>query len=208
MNDMTLPPTGTAYDAVVEDICRLNWSGLDQSDVSAVAWAYYFFSIQFRENLRLAQQLRPDDPALGRLVAEECDTDNLSPWPGVAEAGERLNHDEFMRRVLALSPIEPAAQRRVEQAGQRYLAGIRAMDTPTRGRPASPATRTAAWSASSGRSSTARAGTRRCCKGFGTSWSSTSGSTATPTRGTGRWSGTFRQTSAWLSPGRRCTGSS
>ncbi|MBV9116469.1 MAG: hypothetical protein JOY63_03790 [Acetobacteraceae bacterium] len=132
MNDMTLPPTGTAHDAVVGDICRLNWSGLDRSDVSAVAWAYYFFSIQFRENLRLAQQLRPGDPALERLAAEECDTDNLSPWPGVAEAGERLNHDEFMRRVLALSPIEPAAQRRVEQAGQRYLAGIRAMDPYTR----------------------------------------------------------------------------
>ena len=127
MDDMTLAPTWTAHDAVVEEICKLDWSGLDRSDISAAAWAYYYFSIQFRENLRLAHQLRPDDPALGRLVAEECDTDNLSPWPGVAEAGERLNHDEFMRRVLTLSPIDPGTQREVEQAGERYLAEIRAM---------------------------------------------------------------------------------
>jgi hypothetical protein len=127
MDDMTLAPTWTAHDAMVEEICKLNWSGLDRSDISAAAWAYYYFSIQFRENLRLAHELRPDDPALGRLVAEECDTDNLSPWPGVAEAGERLNHDEFMRRVLALSPIDPATQREIEQAGERYLAEIRAM---------------------------------------------------------------------------------
>ena len=132
MDNVTLAPTATAHEAVVEDICKLNWSGLDRSGISAAARAYYFFSIQFRENLQLAHQMRPSDPALGRLVAEECDTDNLSPWPGVAEAGERLNHDEFMRRVLTLSPIDPEIQRQVEQAGERYLAEIRATDPYTR----------------------------------------------------------------------------
>jgi hypothetical protein len=61
----------------VQRICDLNWSGLDGSGLSAAAWAYYFFSIQFRENLQLAQQLRPDDLGLIRLALEECGTDNL-----------------------------------------------------------------------------------------------------------------------------------
>lgn len=132
MNDVTLAPIVTAYGTVVEDICKLNWSGLDRSGVSAAAWAYYFFSIQFRENLQIAYQLHPNDPAIGRLVAEECETDNLSPWPGVAKTGERLNHDEFMRRALALSPIDPGTQRKIEQAGQRYLSEIRAVAADTR----------------------------------------------------------------------------
>ena len=85
----------------------LNWSSLDRDGISAVAWAYYYFSIQFRENLEVAYRLYPGD-MLKALVEGECDTDNLSPWPGVVEAGEKVNHDEFMRRLLTLSPIEPS----------------------------------------------------------------------------------------------------
>ena len=43
---------------------------------------------------------------LQELNRGERDTDNLSPSPGVAAPGERMDHDEFMRRTLELTPIE------------------------------------------------------------------------------------------------------
>src|SRR5450631_2067774 len=61
-----------------------------------VAWVYYYFSVQFRENLEIARSLYPDDDRLLQLDHGERDTDNLSPWPGVAAAWEKMNHDEFM----------------------------------------------------------------------------------------------------------------
>jgi hypothetical protein len=61
-----------------------------------VASAYYFFSIQVREDLEVARQLYPNDDRLLQLEEGECSTDNLSPWPDVAGEGEKLNHDEFM----------------------------------------------------------------------------------------------------------------
>jgi len=51
-----------------------------------------------RENLEIARRLYPNDTKLQQLEREECNTDNLSPWPGVASAAEKMNHDEFMRR--------------------------------------------------------------------------------------------------------------
>src|SRR5271154_3409534 len=84
------------FESVVDDICGLPWETLDAAEVMQVAKAYYFFSIQFRENLEIACRLRPDDEKLKDLTAGECHTDNLSPWPGVAAVGEKLDHDEFM----------------------------------------------------------------------------------------------------------------
>lgn len=110
---------------VLDEICGLNWSSLDREGISATAWAYYYFSIQFRENLEVANRLYPSD-AMTRLVEGECDTDNLSPWPNIVMAGEKINHDEFMRRALCLSPIDPVLQARIEAAGAVYLAHTRA----------------------------------------------------------------------------------
>ena len=53
-----------AYQREIDDICRLNWTGLSQADLTKVAWAYYYFSIQFRENLEVARSLFPDDERL------------------------------------------------------------------------------------------------------------------------------------------------
>ena len=97
----------------------------------AVANAYYFFSVQFRENLQIACQLYPNDCALQALRAEECDTDNLSPWRGVAEVGEKLDHDEFMRRALALPPAFDF-QHDLNRVGGNYLAMVRSVDAPAR----------------------------------------------------------------------------
>ena len=120
------------YEAVIDGICDLNWGGLSQNDLTAAAWAYYYFSIQFRENLVIARQLRPDDEKLQQLEREECDTSNLSPWPGVVAPGERVNHDEFMRRTLLLQPIGARERGYLEATGQAYLDVVRGLDPDPR----------------------------------------------------------------------------
>jgi hypothetical protein len=123
---------GHSYEGVVNDICDLNWQNIAQANLIDVAWAYYYFSVQFRENLEIARGLYPDDDRLRRLDLDERDTDNLSPWLGVAAIGERMNHDEFMRRTLELTVIVESRRRRLEAIGQSYLARVRAMDNISR----------------------------------------------------------------------------
>jgi hypothetical protein len=132
MSDVELAVSEARYQSVIDSICSLNWASLGRDDLMATAWAYYFFSIQFRENLEIVHQLFPDDPAILRLVEGECDTDNLSPWPGVAVDGERMNHDEFMRRALQLSPIDEVKRRRIQKAGEMYLSAARTTDPSVR----------------------------------------------------------------------------
>jgi hypothetical protein len=132
MDGSSVDRSGFRYPRIIQDICDLGWSTLDQSGVIDAAWAYYFFSVQFQENLEIARQLFPDDEKLEDLEREESNTDNLSPWPGVAEIGERMNHCEFMRRVLALSPLPEAKRRQFEESGARYLRAVRATEPMTR----------------------------------------------------------------------------
>jgi hypothetical protein len=120
------------YKSVIAEICDFDWSALSEAELSAAARAYYYFSVQFRENLEVACRLHPDDPQLASLWREECDTDNLSPWPSVAAPHERMNHDEFMRRVLELSLIDPQTKTRIDAAGQQYLARTRSVDERAR----------------------------------------------------------------------------
>jgi hypothetical protein len=121
----TLLAFETAPDeAIITEINNFNWIGLSQTDVTAVAWAYYYFSIQFRQNLLLACEYFADDANMAKLKDEECDTDNLSPYPGIALPGERLNHDTFMLRALQLSPINRQTRQRLEEAGKIYAREI------------------------------------------------------------------------------------
>lgn len=124
--------TGYSYTGVIAEICAMNWPGLDEAEMTAVAWGYYFFSVQFRESLQIARALFPADQNLRNLEAEECDTSNLSPWPGIARVGEKMNHDEFMRRVLTLAPVQPPQRLAFEHYGERYLGAVRGMDAMTR----------------------------------------------------------------------------
>ena len=80
----------------------------------------------------LAREVRPEDELLKELERGECDTDNLSPYPGVVREGERVNHDEFMRRALQLTPVGDKRQRFLEQIGTDYLDKVRSMDKLTR----------------------------------------------------------------------------
>jgi len=123
---------GFAYEKVIDDICSLNWVDLPQDDLISVAWAYYHFSVQFRESLETARQLYPDDPRLLELDRGERNTDNLSPWPGVAATGERMHHDEFMRRTLELTEISDDKRQRLTAIGEAYLAKTRAIDRHVR----------------------------------------------------------------------------
>jgi hypothetical protein len=120
------------YHKVIDEICQLDWKALTSQDMIHVAWAYYYFSIQFRENLKIARALHPYDANLKDLEREECETDNLSPWPGVAAVGESMNHDEFMRRVLNMHPIDPFQAKYLNAAGERYLEAVRELDDVSR----------------------------------------------------------------------------
>ena len=117
-----------AFEKAIDDICDLNWMGLTQDDLIGVAWVYYFFSVQFRECLEASRRLYPDDERLLELDHGERNTDNLSPWPGVAAAGEKLNHDEFMRRTLELTTIPESRRQELQRVGETYLAETRSMD--------------------------------------------------------------------------------
>ena len=116
------------FGKVIDEICGLNWKGLSEKDLISIAWAYYYFSVQFRECLQLARALYPDDTQLLELDRGERDTDNLSPWPGVAAPGERMNHDEFMRRTLQLTPIAENRRRDLTNLGEVYLRKVRGME--------------------------------------------------------------------------------
>jgi hypothetical protein len=120
------------YHKIIDEICQLDWKALTSQDMIHVAWAYYYFSIQFRENLKTARALYPYDENLKDLEREECETDNLSPWPGVADVGESMNHDEYMRRVLGMHPIDPFQSRYLNAAGERYLEAVRELDDVSR----------------------------------------------------------------------------
>jgi hypothetical protein len=118
------------FDSVVDGICRMAWDELTSDEVMRVAKAYYYFSIQFRESLETARARYPHDPKLAELYMGECDTDNLSPWPGVAAPGERMNHDEFMRRLLEFHPV--GGDGRLTDAGLTYLDKTRQVDATAR----------------------------------------------------------------------------
>ena len=72
------------------------------------------------------------DEKLKDLEREECDTDNLSPWPAVAAVGERMNHDEYMRRALAMCCLDSDRLCHLIAAGERYLAEVRKLDDVAR----------------------------------------------------------------------------
>jgi hypothetical protein len=120
------------HEALIDAICDLSWTNLTEEDLINIAWVYYYFSVQFRESLDIARALYPDDDRLRQLDHGERDTDNLSPWPGVATPGERMNHDEFMRRTLELMTISESRRRSLVAIGQSYLTKVRAMDCNTR----------------------------------------------------------------------------
>ena len=124
--------TADRYRLVIDEIAGFSWHSLTAGELARIAWAYYFFSVQFRESLVIACDLHPYDEQLQDLKAGECDTDNLSPFPGIAEAGERMHHDEFMRRVLMLSGVMGKHRTDLEQIGQAYLTTTRKLSLASR----------------------------------------------------------------------------
>ena len=120
------------YHALVDEICQFRWPDIDQQELTNVAWVYYYFSVQFRECLEAACAAFPDDALLRELDCAERNTDNLSPWPGVARPGELLNHDEFMRRTLQLSHIDEGRRLRLDAIGVAYLTKTRSIDRNAR----------------------------------------------------------------------------
>jgi hypothetical protein len=118
------------FQHVIDEICRLRWERLDNDDVMWIAKVYYYFSVQFRENLEIACRLHPHDQLLSRLYDGECHTDNLSPWPPITAQGEKINHDEFMRRALLLQSLDRVDH--LDNVGAAYLREARALDDAAR----------------------------------------------------------------------------
>jgi hypothetical protein len=121
-----------AFESVINQICRMPWEKISNHEVLKVAKAYYYFSVQFRENLAIACLLSPRDENLRKLYKEECHTDNLSPYPGVTSTGDKVNHDVFIERFLLLQPIHQ--EKAIEEIGREYLRKIRALDDTIRAR--------------------------------------------------------------------------
>src|SRR5580693_180643 len=113
--------TSPGYEQVIDEICNLNWANLSEEDLIRAAWAYYHFSVQFRECLEIAREMYPDDERLLQLDHGERNTGNLSPWPGVAATAEKMNHDEFMRRTLQLAKIPETERIVLSDIGKKYL---------------------------------------------------------------------------------------
>ena len=120
------------YERLLSEISGFLWEDLTELELESAAWAYYYFSVQFRENLEIACALFPEDIGLQQLMREECNTDNLSPYPGVTAVGERINHDEFMLRILRLSPMQDAQKSVLAAAGQHYLDTTRSCEAESR----------------------------------------------------------------------------
>ncbi|HTR11806.1 MAG TPA: hypothetical protein VMI72_00785 [Roseiarcus sp.] len=120
------------YPKVIDEIEDLNWPELTREELMAACAAYYYFSVQFVQAVAIACELYPSDPKLIELRQGECDTDNLSPYPGIAEPGEKMNHDEFMRRTVAMSSLDPDERNRIESLGRAYLAEVNQYDAVTR----------------------------------------------------------------------------
>ena len=92
-----------AFESVINHICQMPWEKISNHEVLKIAKAYYYFSVQFRENLAISCLLYPRDENLRKLYKEECHTDNLSPYPGITVIGEKVNHDEFIERFSCFS---------------------------------------------------------------------------------------------------------
>ena len=116
------------YPKIIEEIETLNWGQLTRDELMAACAAYYYFSVQFVQAVGFACELYPSDPKLIELRKGECDTDNLSPYPGVAKSGEKMNHDEFMRRMLELAKIPEIGRIVLSDIGHKYLKTVRAID--------------------------------------------------------------------------------
>ena len=120
------------YQRVIDEITNFNWRGLERHELMRACRAYYYFSKQFVDAVHIACDLYPSDQNLISLREGECDTDNLSPYPGIAEKGEKMNHDEFMRRVIESASLDQAARERVDNLGREYLAEVSRRDPLTR----------------------------------------------------------------------------
>jgi hypothetical protein len=119
------------FERIIIEICSAQWRLATVEQLLNVCHAYYCFSVQFRENFEIACRLYPNDNKLIRLSKEECNTDNLSPWAGIAQPTDKLDHYEFIRRALLLEPQRrrPAS---LDDIGISYLIKIREINPISR----------------------------------------------------------------------------
>jgi hypothetical protein len=120
------------YKTVIDQIGEFNWQGLSREELMAACRAYYYFSKQFVDAVHIACELYPSDQQLIELREGECDTNNLSPYPGIAEPHEKMDHDEFMRRTIEIASLDEAVRKHVDKIGREYLDKVASADGLTR----------------------------------------------------------------------------
>ena len=96
-----------AFESVIDGICAMPWERLSGDDILCVAKAYYFFSIQFRENLDIACGLRPRDAKLA------------------VAAPRRVRHRQSVALPRRHRARREARSRRIHAAAARDAAGRR-----------------------------------------------------------------------------------
>jgi len=102
------------YQRVIDEIVDFSWQGLKRTELLAACRAYYYFSKQFVDAVHIACDLYPADQN------------------GIADKGEKMNHDEFMRRVIESASLDEVTRERVDGLGREYLAEVSRMDRLTR----------------------------------------------------------------------------
>ncbi len=81
-----------------------DWRSRLEVEMVTVAWAYDYISLPFQERLEMSSGYDTEGQDLLRLGAMDEQISNLSPFPDVALAGEKTNHDAFKRRLLKPCP--------------------------------------------------------------------------------------------------------
>jgi hypothetical protein len=120
------------YKTVIDQIGEFNWQGLSREELMAACRAYYYFSKQFVDAVHSACELYTSDQQLIELLEGECDTNTLSPYPGIAEPHEKMDHDEFMRRTIEIASLDEAVRKHVDKIGREYLDKVASADGLTR----------------------------------------------------------------------------
>ena len=144
----------------------MNWRRLSIGELIDVAWAYYFFSIQFRENLLIARELLPDDAQLEQLGSRRKGYGQFISL----SRGCRRRGASGSRRVHAESVVADADRRAsaaiASRRSARLISAKSAPLTVGQGPRASRAMRTGVLRKCSGACCRPRIGRIPCSQGF------------------------------------------
>jgi hypothetical protein len=114
------------HTSVVEQIIRLNWKDLDETQLQRLMYISHIAAQEFAEALRVTLDVYPDDAKLKRMAEGELHTDNLQ-YDDYTGPGD---HSEFLAHFLQKDGYIADADLQV--ATDLYLEQCRELDPRTR----------------------------------------------------------------------------